>query len=153
MSYRRKGDLSNRSVPILASRLLVSVATVSISSLSMLLIGLARQKLVCANRQASKSPPAEGSLASAGDLSAHHFPGRSSGHHFLAPASLTSGDALRRITSPDVLSGLTSCRRQPCVPGCFSGHCDLAKPALRPPMLFGALRLTSAVTNFSLAFS
>jgi len=44
----------------------------------------------------------------------HHFPGRFSGHHFLALASLTSGDALRRITSPDVLSGLTSCRRQPC---------------------------------------
>jgi len=68
------------------------------------------------------SLPGEASLVSAGDLSAHHFPGRSSGHHFLAPASLTSW------------------RSQPCVPGCFSGHCDLAKPALRPPMLFGALR-------------
>jgi hypothetical protein len=79
--------------------------------------------------------PGEASLASAGDLSAHHFPGRSSGHHFLAAASLTSGDALRRITSPDVLSGLTSWRSQPCV----------APKA--------ALRLTSAVTNFSLAFS
>ena len=30
----------------------------------MLLIGLAKPKLVCANRQSSKSPPAEGSLAS-----------------------------------------------------------------------------------------
>ncbi|RAM58252.1 hypothetical protein DS65_03365 [Mesotoga sp. SC_4PWL113PWK15] len=36
----------------------------SIMLFPMLLIGLARQKLVCANRQASKSPPAEGSLAS-----------------------------------------------------------------------------------------
>jgi hypothetical protein len=29
----------------------------------------------------------------------HHFPGRFSGHHCLAHASLTSGDAFRRITS------------------------------------------------------
>ena len=40
--------------------------------------------------------------------------------------------------------GLASCRRQPCVPGCFSGHCDLAKPALRPPMFFRRL-----ASNFS----
>ncbi len=40
---------------------------------------------------------------------------------------------------------IASCRRQPCVPGCFSGHCDLAKPALRPPMFFRRLALISAV--------
>jgi len=39
---------------------------------------------------------------------------------------------------------IASCRRQPCVPGCFSGHCDLAKPALRPPMFFRRL-----ASNFS----
>ncbi|PNE18053.1 hypothetical protein V511_13890 [Mesotoga sp. Brook.08.YT.4.2.5.1] len=40
----------------------------------MLLIGLAKPKLVCANRQASKSPPAEGSLASVDVLSAPCVP-------------------------------------------------------------------------------
>ncbi len=39
---------------------------------------------------------------------------------------------------------IASCRRQPCVPGCFSGHCDLAKPALRPSMFFRRL-----ASNFS----
>jgi len=37
-----------------------------------------------------------------------------------------------------------SFRRQPCVPRCFSGHCDLAKPALRPLMFFRRL-----ASNFS----
>ncbi len=47
------------------------------------------------------------------------------------------------VLLPDEV-GLASCRRQPCVPGCFSGHCDLAKPALRPPMFFRRL-----ASNFS----
>jgi len=71
-------------------------------SFSMLLIGLARQKLVCANRQSSKSLPAEGSLA-----------------------------------SPDAFPGIATWRSQPCVRRCS----------------FGALRLISAVTGFSLVFS
>jgi hypothetical protein len=54
----------------------------------------------------------------------------------------------RRITSPDVPTGITSWRSQPCVPGCFSGHCILARflPASRPGIFFPALRLISAVT-------
>ncbi len=56
----------------------------------------------------------------------HHFPGCSSGHHFLG---CTSQHHFRRrslgASLPDEV-GLASCRRQPCVPGCFSGHCDLA---------------------------
>jgi len=62
------------------------------------------------------------------------FLARKRQHHFLALASLTSGDALRRITSPDVLSGLASCRRQPCVPA-------RSLPALRPLMHLSAMRL------------
>ena len=42
---------------------------------------------------------------------------------------------------------IASCRRQPCVPGCFSGHCDLAKPALRPPMFFRRLASYSALSD------
>jgi len=73
-------------------------------------------------------------------------------------ASITSPDAPPGITSsrsephfhrrsfgaslPDEV-GLASCRRQPCVPGCFSGHCDLAwsSPALRPGMFFAGIVL------------
>ena len=41
---------------------------------------------------------------------------------------------------------VASCRRQPCVPGCFSGHCDLAwsLPALRPGMFFAGIASTDA---------
>ena len=38
---------------------------------------------------------------------------------------ITSADAFRRITSPDVSPGITSRRSRPCVPACSS-------PALRP---------------------
>jgi len=118
-----------------SSRLLVSAATVSISSLSMLLIGLARQKLVCPNRQASKSPPAEGSLASP-DAS----PGIATWRSQPCVRRCSFG-ALRPaeggIASPDVLSSLTSWRSQPCVRRCSSAPCV-------PPK--AALRLTSAVS-------
>ncbi len=48
------------------------------------------------------------------------------------------------LASPDASPGIATWRSQPCVPGCFSGHCDLAKPALRPSMFFRRL-----ASNFS----
>ena len=66
-------------------------------------------------------------------------------------AGIASADAFRRLASnqlaslpPAIFRRITSCRRQPCVPGRFSGHCDLAwsSPALRPLMLLSAMRPT-----------
>ncbi len=104
-------------------------------------------------------PPAEGSLASP-DASPALRPGE---------ASLASADVLRRLASnfssdrlftrllvsaaksrPSVQLPLAANRKpkvtgfqnaaEGSVLGCFSGIA-LAKPALRPPMFFGALRL------------
>jgi len=128
----------------------------------MLLIGLAKPKLVCANRQASKSPPAEASLASADAfrrlasnfssdwlfsrllvseanvstmafLDASYW-SRKAETGLCQQTGSKSPPAEGSLASPDASPGIATWRSQPCVRRCS----------------FGALRLISAVTNFSL---
>ena len=64
-----------------------------------MIIALIRERLVTFGGQSHCMRPATADWIFFPPAKQHHFPGRFSGHHCLAHASLTSGDAFRRITS------------------------------------------------------